>query len=212
MALAPRWRTRGTQAQVGGDLESGPLSLRVSGPPRPGTVTGADQRPSDTAASGQISLPGGECHSLQASVDFELALKLEVDPAARRPGPGVRVRVTVTPVLRPWLPACASGPAVWSRSRRHGATNSTGQCLGQRTAPAAAADGVAGADGCSLSSGRRRPGIMMGHRDSYNFELALKLEVDPAARRRARRHRRDAGPTVLRLTPAERSRARARGH
>ena len=24
---------------------------------------------------------------------------------------------------------------------------------------------------------------MMGHRDSYNFELALKLQVDPAARR-----------------------------
>ena len=35
-------------------------------------------------------------------VNFELALKLEVDPAARRPG------VTVTPVLRR-LPACASG-------------------------------------------------------------------------------------------------------
>ena len=35
----------------------------------------------------------------------------------------------------------------------------------------------------------------MGHRDSYNFELALKLEVDPAARRRARRHR-DAGPAT----------------
>ena len=50
------------------------------------------------------------------------------------------------------------------------------------TAAAAAADSVAGAEGCSLSS-RRRPGIMMGHRDSYNFELALKLEVDPAARR-----------------------------
>ena len=28
-----------------------------------------------------------------------------------------------------------------------------------------------------------------------NFELALKLEVDPAARRRARRHR-DAGPAT----------------
>jgi hypothetical protein len=52
------------------------------------------------------------------------------------------------------------------------------------TAAAAAADSVAGADGCSLSS-RRRPGIMMGHRDSYNFELALKLDVDPAARRPA---------------------------
>ena len=52
-------------------------------------------------------------------------------------------------------------------------------------AAAAAADSVTVADGCSLSSWPGRPGIMMGHRDSlsYNFELALKFEVDPAARR-----------------------------
>ena len=87
MALAPRWRTRGTQAQVGGDSESGPLSLRVSGPAghRDGvTVTGA------TIGHGsrgpESACPVVNVTACKQRVNFELALKLEVDPAARRPG------------------------------------------------------------------------------------------------------------------------------
>ena len=45
----------------------------------------------------------GTVTACKQRVNFELALKLEVDPAARRPG----VTRAVTPVLR--LPACASG-------------------------------------------------------------------------------------------------------
>jgi hypothetical protein len=118
----PRWRTRCTQAQVGGDSESGPLSLRVSGP--------AGHRYHRTRLSrARSACPVGNVTACKQRVNFELALKLEVDPAARRPC------VTVTPptVLRlPEPSATVPGPAVWSRSRRHGATSSTGQCLGQR--------------------------------------------------------------------------------
>ncbi len=60
-------------------------------------------------------------HRDSYNLNFESALKLEVDPAARRPG------VTVTPVPTPSARQYAGG-----HGHGHGATNSTGQCLGQR--------------------------------------------------------------------------------
>ena len=105
VALAPRWRTRGTQAQVGGDSESGPLSLRVSGPAghRHVKLLGQTDDHRTRQPRARSACPVVNVTACKQRVNFELALRLEVDPAARRPS------VTVMPVLR--LPAChgASG-------------------------------------------------------------------------------------------------------
>ncbi len=64
-----------------------------------------------------------------AAYNFELALKLDVDPAARRLG-----GVTVTPGTGSHGPATPSARQYAGiHGHGHGATNSgTGQCLGQR--------------------------------------------------------------------------------